>query len=41
MDIPLGRGRTVEDSRHHKGYGSLVRGLREMLAESAAEEDGD
>lgn len=41
MDIPLGRGRTVEDSRHHKSYGSLVRSLREMLAESAAEEDGN
>ncbi len=41
MDIPFGHSRTIEDSRHHEGYGSLVRSLREMLAESAAEEDED
>ncbi|GAA5190433.1 ABC transporter ATP-binding protein [Rugosimonospora acidiphila] len=41
MDIPLGRGRTVDETRHQSGYGPLVRQLRDMLralepAESAS-----
>jgi ABC-type nitrate/sulfonate/bicarbonate transport system ATPase subunit len=36
MDIPLGRDRTVDETRQHPLYGPTVRALREMLAEASA-----
>jgi NitT/TauT family transport system ATP-binding protein len=41
MDIPLGRNRTVEETRQHPMYGQTVRALREMLADASALPVGD
>ncbi len=41
LEIPLGRGRTVEQTRHNPSYGSLVRGLRDLLADASAGESED
>lgn len=38
VDIPLGRGRTIEETRHNPMYGDLVRRLRDLLAEASAAE---
>jgi NitT/TauT family transport system ATP-binding protein len=37
IDVPLERGRTVDDARHDPRYGEVVRGLRDLLAEAAGE----
>jgi NitT/TauT family transport system ATP-binding protein len=41
FDVPLGRNRTVEQTRHAPGYGELVRGLRDLLASASAGEPQD
>jgi NitT/TauT family transport system ATP-binding protein len=43
VDIPLGRNRRVEATRHDPRYGPLVRGLRDLLSGVACDEapDGD
>jgi NitT/TauT family transport system ATP-binding protein len=40
LDVPLPRGRTIDEARHDPRYGPLVRELRELLAQaSAGDED--
>lgn len=41
VDIPLGRGRTIEETRHNPMYGDMVRRLRDLLAEASASETSE
>ena len=39
FDVPLGRDRTVEDTRHDPRYGQHVRGLRDLLDAASADQE--
>jgi NitT/TauT family transport system ATP-binding protein len=41
VDVPLGRGRTIENTRHNPGYGPLIRQLRDLLAEASADQEDE
>jgi NitT/TauT family transport system ATP-binding protein len=41
VDVPLGRARTIENTRRNPGYGPLIRRLRDLLAEASTGDGED